>query len=120
MDIKIHNKNYDLTEHFRDYLLDKFNSLDKYQEDITNFVVNISRDQKHNKGDVYEIEALISLPAKQTIVIKENADDPYATVDLVQDKLARQLVKFKDKFTSKKRSKRRLLKSLKFWSKDQD
>lgn len=120
MDIKIYNKNYELTDHFREYLEDKFNTLDKYQEDITNFVVNISRDQKHQKGDVYELEAIASLLGKQSIVIKENADDPYAAVDMVQDKMARQLVKFKDKFASKKRSKRRLLKSLKFWSKDQD
>lgn len=120
MEIKIYNKNYELTEHFREYLLDKFNSLDKYQEEIISFTVNISRDQRHQKGDVYEIEALLSMPSKQTIVASEEADDPYAAVDGVQDKLARQLVKFKDKFDSKKRNKRKLFKSLKFWDRNQD
>lgn len=120
MDIKIYNKNYDLTDHLQQYLNDKFNTLDKYQEDILNFDVNIARNQKQQKGEVYELEAILTLPAKQTIVIKEVAEDPYAAIDIVQDKLSRQLVKYKDKFESKKRSKRRLFKSLKFWSKDQE
>lgn len=120
MEIKIHNKNYELTEHFRQYLLDKFDSLDKYGDDILSFNVNIARDQKHQKGEVYKIEAIVTMPAKQSIIIKETAEDPYMAVDTVQDKMARQLVKQKEKFTSKKRSKRELLKSLKFWHKNQD
>ncbi|MBT6691542.1 ribosome-associated translation inhibitor RaiA [Candidatus Parcubacteria bacterium] len=120
MDIQIYNRNFDLTDSFREYLEDKFNSLDKYQEKIMSFNVNLSRNQKHNKGEIFTVEARVTLPQKQTIAIKETHSDPRAAVDAVQDKLSRQLVKYKDKNLSRWRKSARKIKSLKFWRRNQE
>ena len=118
MNIQISNHNFDLTDSFRQYIYDKFSYLDKFGESITSFTVILTRDQHHNKGDVYTVEANITMPAKNTISIRETHQDPRAAVDIVQDKVARQLVKFKDKFVSKQKKANKYFKSLKFWDKE--
>jgi putative sigma-54 modulation protein len=120
MNIQIYNQNFDLTDSFKEYLEDKFNSLDKYQEKILSFNVNLSRDQKHNKGEVFTVEVRVSLPQKQTLMAKESNIDARAAVDAVQDKIARQLVKYKDKNLSRWRKNARKIKSLKFWRRNQE
>lgn len=115
MEIKIYNKNFDLSESFREYLIDKFSTLDKYHDNIIHFNVDLVRDQHHKKGEVYKIEVNVTLPEKKVIRIKEKHSDPRAAVDIAQEKTARQIVKSKEKRFSKLRKQARHLKSLKFW-----
>ncbi len=117
MNIQISNHNFDLTDSFREYINDKFSALDKYQENIVSFTVILSRDQHHQKGEVYTVEANVNMPAKNHVTIRETSEDARAAVDIVQEKLARQLVKFKDKFTSKQKKGNKYLNALKFWNK---
>ena len=118
MKIQIHNKNFDLTDPFKEYLEEKFQVLDKYQMDILGFHVGLSRDQKHHRGDVFNIEVRVSLPNKHNFLVQESHIDAHAAIDLLQTKIARQLVKHKSKGKSKKRKKAKLMNSLKFWQKD--
>lgn len=120
MKIQIYNKNFDLSDHFQKYLEDKFSTLDKYQEDILSFQVNLSRDQHHNKGEVYNIDVKIDLPKKKTILASESDTDPMSAVDSALDKLTRQLLKYKDKKTDRFRKKIKYFKSLKFWKKKEE
>lgn len=117
MYIKIYNKNFDLTSPFKKYLLDKFKSVEKYHADILSFRVDLSRDQHHKKGEVFTIDVKLNLPNKQNIMLREIHEDPRAAVDILQDKLTRQLVKTKDKKISQLRRRATKLKSLKFWKK---
>ena len=117
MYIKIYNKNFDLSSPFKKYLLDKFKTIDKYQADILSFRVDLSRDQNHKKGEIYNIDLTVVLPNKQTIRLSETSADARAAVDILQDKLSRQLVKTKDKKLSKIKRGGAKLKSLKFWKK---
>ncbi len=117
MYIKIHNKNFDLTKPFKEYLLDKFKAIEKYQRNILSFRVDLSRDQHHKKGEIYNIDLTVSLPNKQTIRLSEKHADARAAVDILQDKLSRQLLKTKDKKLSKIKRGGAKLKSLKFWKK---
>ena len=119
MEIQIYKNNFDLTDSFKQYLEEKFKSLEKYSNDITSFKVDLNRNQKHNKGDVFTIEAHIQLPYQKTITAKETHIDARAAVDLAQEKLARQLLKVKDKHISKLKRRPRLLKSLRFWDKSE-
>ncbi|MBT4349169.1 ribosome-associated translation inhibitor RaiA [bacterium] len=118
MNIKIYKKNFDLTEPFRQYLQDKFKVVEKYQKNIISFVIELSRDQHHNKGEVFTVAVHVSLPNKQNIILKETSSDARAAVDDVQEKLIRQLVKYKEKNISKIRKNIRRFKSLKFWQKN--
>lgn len=117
MQIKINKQNFDLTEAFNQYLNEKFATLDKYEEDILDFQVALKRDQHHRKGEVYSIEVKIILPQKKSIIIKESDSDARRAVDIVQEKIARQLIKNKDKSISKLRRNVKNFKSLKFWGK---
>jgi len=117
MKIQIYNQNFDLTDPFKEYLQTKFDSLDKYQTDILDFQVKLIRDQHHQKGEVYTVEAKLSIPNTETIFVKEEDSDARAAVDKVQEKLARILVKNKNKKIGKLRKNIKKFKSLKFWKK---
>ncbi len=120
MEIQIYKNNFDLTDPFKQYIEEKFGALTKYHENIISFKVELSRDQKHNKGDVFTIEARLQLPQHKNIMIKENHIDARAAVDIAQEKLARQLLKIKDKQVSKTKRTSKLLRSIRFWGKDQE
>ena len=117
MKIQIYSQNFDLTEPFRQYLQARFDNLDKYQINVLDFQVKLKRDQHHNKGEVYTVEAKLSLADKKSIFVKEEDSDARAAVDKVQEKLARLLVKNKDKRLVKLRKNIKNFKSLKFWRK---
>ena len=117
MNIKIYNKNFDLTEAFKNYVQEKFDSLDKYQENITSFSLDIKRDPHHRKGEIFEAEVHLVLPNKQEIRIADMHQDARAVIDIIQDKLARAIVKQKSKTNSKFRKNIKFLQSLKFWDK---
>lgn len=108
MQIKIYNKNFDLTDSFRQYLEAKFQSLEKFSQNIIDFNVELSRDQHHNKGEVYTVEARIVLAQKKTLLMRETSIDARAAVDILEEKIQRQLIKQKDK-------QKRNWRSLKFW-----
>lgn len=118
MKLQIHNQNFDLTDPFKEYLDDKFSTLEKYQEDIISFQVYLSRHTHHKKGEVYTIEAIASMPGQKNIVVKETDSDARRAVDILQDKIARQIVKTKEKKVSRLRKTTRYFKSLKFWNRN--
>lgn len=117
MKIQIYNHNFDISESLNHYIQDRFDSLDKYSLDIFDCQVKLIRDQHHQKGEVYTVEAKISLPNKEPIFVKEDASDPRAAVDNVQEKLSRILVKTKNKRIGKFRKNIQKFKKLKFWKK---
>ena len=117
MDIKIHNKNFDLTQAFQSYIQDKFDALDKFQENIISCALDINRDPHHHKGEIFTAEVHLLLPNKQEIIITEIHQDARAVIDMIQDKLARALVKQKNKNVSRLRKNIKFLQSLKFWNK---
>lgn len=117
MKIQIYNQNFDLTDSFKQYLQDRFDALDKYQTDILDCQIKLIRDQKHHKGEVYIIEAKLTITNSQPIFVKEEAADARAAVDNIQEKLARLIVKHKDQRIGKLRKSIKRFKSLKFWGK---
>ncbi len=119
MNIQIYKNNFDLTQPFEQYLHEKFSTLDRYQNEITDFKVELFRDQRHNKGDVFTVEVHIALPQQKSLMAKESSSDARAAVDLVQENLARQLKKYKDRNISLARRGGRLLKSIKFWGRNE-
>lgn len=117
MKIQTYNQNFDISQALNDYLQERFDILDKYNLDIIDCQVKFIRDQHHQKGDVYTVEAKVSLPNQEPIFVKEQAEDPHAAVDIVQDKLSRLLVKTKNKKVDKLRKSIKTFKKLKFWRK---
>ncbi len=81
------------TEALRKFTEDKFSRLQKYAANITNIHVIFSVDKLRHIA-----EANIHAP-KTEINAKAESDDMYKTVDVLVDKLSRQLAKHKEKIT---------------------
>ncbi len=99
MKIQIHGRKEVATKSVNDYLTDKLKKLDKYfdSKDIK-AKVNISV-----KNSEQSIE--VSIPTKLfTIRAEERSLDLYKSIDLVIDKLERQITKNKDKLKKKYRN----------------
>ena len=117
MKIQIYNQNFDLTDSFKEYLQTRLDTLDKYQLNVLDCQIKLIRDQKHHKGEVYTIEAKLSLPNNEPIFAKEESSDARGAVDNLQEKLARLIVKNKDQRIGKLRRNIKKFKNLKFWGK---
>lgn len=118
MNIKIYNKNFDLTEPFQQYVQEKFDALDKYQENIISCSLDIKRDPHHHKGEIFEAEVHMILPNKQEIRVAEAHQDARAVVDMLQDKVSRAILKQKSKADGRLRKNIKILQALKFWDKN--
>lgn len=90
----------DITEAIRSYTLEKMQSLEKYvpEGDTSGkLTVELSRTTKHHvHGDVFQAEARLHIRGKET-VLRTTEDDLYKAVDLLKDKLTRELAQHKDK-----------------------
>lgn len=95
MNIKVTGKNIEITDAIREYVEDKSDRLEKFENDNTdlNVVCSVEREEQivelqlsHN-GDFIKIE--------------ERNNDLYASIDLAMDRLERQMRKEKEKKSDK-------------------
>ena len=99
MKILIEGKNIDLTSALKDYVNDKFSRLQKHYEHLikehdVRVKLSIAKNPRITNSNITEVT--IFLEGK--IIRSEHAsEDMYASIDLVADKLERQLHKYKDK-----------------------
>ena len=98
MNIQFYAKNLELTGQIKDYIDDKIGGLDKYEADITECKVDLSKDTRHQKGKVYRFEVnLKSSYDKKLIRTVVKAENIMSAIDLAKDKLQRQISKIKDR-----------------------
>lgn len=96
MNKQLYSKNTEITEPLRVYIEERLDRLEQLNSDIMAARVDMSRDQHHNKGDIFRVEINLNLPGKLLRVV-ETRPDAREAVDLVTDKLARQLRDLKNK-----------------------
>jgi putative sigma-54 modulation protein len=98
MNIQFYAKNLELTGQIKDYINEKIGGLDKYEADITECRVDLSKDTHHQKGKVYRCEVnLKSSYDKKLIRIVVEEENIMSAVDLAKDKLQRQISKIKER-----------------------
>lgn len=111
MKILIEGKNIELTGALKDYINDKFSRLQKHYEHIIkehDIRVKLSTAKNPRITNSNTTEVTIFLDGK--IIRSEHAsEDMYASIDLVADKLERQLHKYKDKVYRSQQHKERPL-----------
>ena len=92
MRFNIHGKNIDVTDAIRDYVESKIGKLDKYfKDDVLECTVNL---RVRGKDQIVEV----TIPANRVVLrAEEKHSDLYAAIDLVSDKLERQIRKNKTK-----------------------
>ncbi len=94
MQINTSGHQLDLTPAIKDYVDNKLQKLQRHNDRITNVNVILSVDKLEQKA-----EATIHASGKEFFA-NSSANDLYAAIDLLSDKLDRQLIKHKEKLTS--------------------
>lgn len=97
MELNIRGDKIAVTKAIKDYITEKLERLDKYFEDVKNIKATIIIRVKNNE-QIIEVTVPTS---KFTLRAEEKHDDLYAAIDLVVDKLERQIRKNKTKLTNK-------------------
>ncbi len=97
MKIKIFGKNIEVTEGIKSAVEDKLGKLDKYFARETRADVTLSVNRNEQKVEV-------TIPVKGHIIrAEETSEDMYASIDMVEETIERQLVKYKNKLVDKKK-----------------
>ena len=111
----IRGENVEVTDAIRDYVVKRISKLQKFFEDSVEATAHVNLKVYPNR--TYKVEVTIPLPYL-TLRAEETSNDMYGSVDLVTDKLERQIQKYKTKVNRKSREKG--LKNLEFVPSDDD
>lgn len=98
MQITIHAKNTSISDRLQEYAEKKLGKLDRYLPNIARVDLEIGVERSRNGGD-RSIAQLTVRHSRGTILRAEDKtqSEPYAAVDLVIDKMYRQISRFKGK-----------------------
>ena len=94
MQVNISGHQLDVTDALRDYIGEKLGRLERHFDKITNVQVTMEVEKLKQK-----IEATLHVAGGEVVANAEH-QDMYAAIDLLADKLARQLIKHKEKHLS--------------------
>ena len=98
----IRGENVEVTDAIRDYVVKRITKLQKFFEDSVEATAHVNLKVYSNR--TYKVEVTIPLPYL-TLRAEETSNDMYGSVDLVTDKLERQIRKYKTKVNRKSREK---------------
>ena len=90
----IRGENIEVTQAIRDYVQKRISKLEKYFEQSVDSTAHVNLKVYQNKDS--KVEVTIPLPYL-TLRAEETSPDLYASIDLVTDKLERQIRKYKTK-----------------------
>ena len=96
MRITITGRNIELTPGLKEAVEDKLNKLEKYFTPDTDVYVTLSVEKERQKVEV-------TIPMKGNYIRSEQvSNDMYVSIDLVEEAIERQLIKYRTKIVSKK------------------
>jgi len=104
--LEIIGEKYEVTDRITKYTQKKIGGLDHYiPRNVKKSVSGEVRLRQINgeNGDKYEVEAMINLPEKNTLIAKDQAPNIFAAVDIVQTKLLGQIRRYKTEHQQKPR-----------------
>lgn len=95
MQINLSGHHIEITDPLRDFVNSKFAKLERHFESINNVQVTLTVEKLKQIA-----EAKLNVNGGEIFATSEH-DDMYAAIDLLMDKLDRQLLKHKEKLNSK-------------------
>ncbi|NJL64698.1 MAG: ribosome-associated translation inhibitor RaiA [Methylacidiphilales bacterium] len=102
MKLVIHGKNIEITDAIREYVQNKIEKAVSHFQNITNEVdvhLSVARNPRINTRQAAEV----TIYANKTVIrAEESSENLYASIDLVADKISRQLRKYKERLQNKK------------------
>ncbi len=100
MNIQITAKKIEIPQDIRDYAMEKFAKLEKFNSKMQSIEAVIKAEERF-----IVCEAIIRIDNRDSIVIEVQADTVQAAVDLAEDKAERQLRKSKERASVRRRAK---------------
>ncbi|HLU83636.1 MAG TPA: ribosome-associated translation inhibitor RaiA [Trueperaceae bacterium] len=94
-------RNLEITDAMRQYTEDKLSKLDRFSDQIVDARVTMSHDNNQDSANPNKVEVQVNVP-NGIIRAEERSADMYAAIDLVVDKLERQLKRFKGRLIAKR------------------
>ena len=92
MKIQVTGRHVEVTDDLREYIESKANKLPRYYDRIHEIEVVLD-----HESEQFTAEMIVRVDQKHTFVARETGPDTFVLVDLVVDKLERQLVRHKEK-----------------------
>lgn len=114
MKYNIRGNKIDVTEAINDYIKDKLSRVEKYFDDDVEAKAVISA-----KGREQKVEVTI-WSGKYNVRAEEANEDLYAAIDLVVDKLERQLKKYKAKFNTRRNAREEYVPEIEDYFEDEE
>ncbi len=112
MNIIIKTKNLESTDSLQNLIDKKFSNIQKFlkisKEDPIEMIVEIERETKHKKGDVFKAEAMIYLPGRN-LVAQAHGENVIKAMTEVKKQLEREIRKYKTKIVELPRRKSKKL-----------
>lgn len=101
MELKFNFKNFDPSDHLKNYAQTRFEKLTKYlrNSDSAKLQINLEVEKFRQKAEVILLSDELHLSAQ------EETQDMYSTIDLVLDKMEAQVRKLKDKQKDRRKGK---------------
>lgn len=97
MTINLRAVGMDLTPAIREYVEEKFGTLEKYAAHIIQMDVEIGLETKHhNKGEIFSCSVNVDIPG-DLLKIERTADGLYKAIDEVRDHVRETLAQRKDR-----------------------
>lgn len=97
MKIQVTGRHVEVPEDLREYIETKANKLPRYYDRIHEIEVVLD-----HESEQFTAEMIVRVDQKHTFVARETGPDTFVLVDLVVDKLERQLVRHKEKRRNRK------------------
>ncbi len=104
MNVSIVGKQFDLTDAIKSHIESAISSLEKYNLDIISARAVVTADERNGKKG-FNVDFIITLPNKNSVVIKQKDKDVYAAVDLASERAKKVLRRHNDKIKSHKAEK---------------
>lgn len=104
MKLVIHGKNIEITDSIREYVTQKVEKGVSHFQDLT-LEVDVHLSVAKNPRNNLKQTAEVTIFANKTVIrAEESSENLYASIDLVSDKISRQLRKYKEKRLAQKTS----------------
>ena len=92
MQVRVTGRHVEVTTDVREYVQEKANNLPRFYDRIHDIEVILD-----HESEQFRAEMIVRADHKHTFVASETGPDTFALIDLVVDKLERQLTKHKEK-----------------------
>ena len=97
MQISVTGRHVTVTEQIKDYAAEKAGKLPRFYDRVQ--AIEVILDQE---GDAFTVDMIVTAAGKNHFIAHEAGPDMFALVDLIVDKLERQLRRHKERFRNRK------------------